>query len=42
MVRARGQADRFARAHRETLDELLDALVSLGQARRTRGAKYTC
>jgi hypothetical protein len=33
-------AQRFTRAHRETLDELLQALVALGQARRTRGGKY--
>ncbi len=35
-------AQRFARAHRETIDELLQALVALGQARRTRGGKYAC
>ena len=31
----------FSRAHRETIDELLSALVTLGQARRLRGGKYT-
>jgi hypothetical protein len=35
-------ARRFRRPHRETLDELLLALVALGQARRTRGGKFTC
>jgi hypothetical protein len=35
-------ARRFARAPRETIDELLQALVALGQARRTRGGKFTC
>lgn len=35
-------AQRFSRAPRETVDELLQALVALGQARRTRGGKYTC
>jgi hypothetical protein len=34
-------AQRFHRAQREVLDELLQALVTLGQARRTRGGKYT-
>ena len=33
-------AQRFTRAQRETIDELLQALVTLGQARRTRGGKY--
>jgi hypothetical protein len=33
-------AKRFTRAHRETIDELLQALVTLGQARRSRGGKY--
>ncbi len=35
-------AQRFTRAPREAIDELLQALVTLGQARRTRGGKYTC
>jgi hypothetical protein len=33
-------AKRFSRAHRATVDELLQALVTLGQARRLRGGKY--
>jgi hypothetical protein len=33
---------RFTRAQRDVLDEILQALVALGQARRTRGGKYTC
>ncbi len=35
-------AQRFTRALRESVEELLQALVTLGQARRTRGGKYTC
>ena len=35
-------AQRFTRAPRETIDELLQALVTLGQARRTRGGKFAC
>ena len=34
-------AKRFSRAHRNTVDELLEALATLGQARRLRGGKYT-
>jgi hypothetical protein len=40
-VGAEELAQRFHRAQREVLDELLQALVTLGQARRTRGGKYT-
>ena len=32
----------FARAQAETVDELLQAIVTLGLARRTRGGKYAC
>ncbi|MEI8372528.1 MAG: DNA methyltransferase [Planctomycetota bacterium] len=41
LVTADELAQRFSRAPRETIDELLQALVTLGQARQTRG-KYTC
>ena len=34
-------AQRFARAPRETVAELLEALATLGQARRLRGGKYS-
>jgi hypothetical protein len=34
-------AKQFSRAHRETIDELLQALATLGQARQLRGGKYT-
>jgi hypothetical protein len=40
-VTAEELATRFSRAHRETIDELLQALATLGQARRLRGGKYT-
>jgi hypothetical protein len=40
-VTAEELAQRFTHAHRESLDELLQALVTLGQGRRTRGGKYT-
>ena len=35
-------AQRFVRAQRDVVDELLHALVALGHARRTRGGKFTC
>ena len=35
-------AQRFTRAQRDVIDELLQALVALGQARRTRGGKVAC
>jgi hypothetical protein len=34
-------AERFSHARRETIDELLQALVTLGQARRLRSGRYT-
>jgi len=40
-VTAEELAQRFLRASRESVDALLQALVTVGQARRTRGGKYT-
>ncbi len=41
-ITAEELARQFSRAHRETIDELLQALVTLGQARRLRGGKFSC
>jgi hypothetical protein len=35
-------AQRFARPQRDVIEELLQALAALGQARKTRGGKFAC